>query len=141
MLIAHISDLHIFADKPESSLVRRDAERVARKIIRDAAQIRPALDAVMLTGDLVDGGSAEDYDLLLSVLDPIDVPLFVIPGNHDKRENLRSAYSDRLPFNDGRYLNYAVECGPLRVLGLDSVIEGRIEGGLPLKHWTGWSSS
>ena len=31
MLIAHISDFHVFAQKPETPLVRLDAERTARR--------------------------------------------------------------------------------------------------------------
>ena len=64
MLIAHISDFHVFADAPETSLVRADVADCTRKVVADIASFKPGIDAVMFTGDLTDGGSADDYALL-----------------------------------------------------------------------------
>lgn len=130
MLIAHISDFHVFADRPETKLVRPDAEAAARKVVDDIVRFRPALDAVMFTGDLTDGGSAKDYALLADILAPIGVPVVVVPGNHDRRAALRAAFSGRLPFENGRFLNYETRVGALRVLALDTLIEGHTEGAL-----------
>ena len=130
MLIAHLSDFHVFADAPETSLVRRDATDAVRKVVADVAGFSPKFDAVMITGDLVDCGTQQDYDLLKSILLPIDAPVFVVPGNHDHRERLRAAFADSVPFGEGRYLNYETTCGPIRVIGLDTQIEGRDEGSL-----------
>jgi 3',5'-cyclic AMP phosphodiesterase CpdA len=130
VLVAHISDFHIFSKAPETSLVRLDVAEAARRIVADITAFSPALDAVMFTGDLTDGGSPDDYALLDSILAPIGVPVFVVPGNHDKRPTLRTAFADRLPFAEGPFLNYATSVGDLRVIGLDTLIEGRIEGRL-----------
>jgi 3',5'-cyclic AMP phosphodiesterase CpdA len=130
MLIAHISDFHVFADRPETKMVRLDAEAAARKVVDDIARFQPRLDAVMFTGDLVDGGSARDYALLTDILSPIEVPVVMVPGNHDRRTALRTAFSGRLPFEDGRFLNYETHLGALRVLALDTLIEGHTEGAL-----------
>ena len=70
MLIAHLSDFHIFTGKPETSLVRADIIDVVRKIIADVVAFRPKIDAVMLTGDLADGGTDEDYATLRALLAP-----------------------------------------------------------------------
>jgi 3',5'-cyclic AMP phosphodiesterase CpdA len=130
MLIAHISDFHVFADRPETKMVRLDAEAAARKVVDDIARFQPALDAVMFTGDLVDGGSDRDYALLTDILAPIEVPVVMVPGNHDKRVALRTAFSGRLPFEGGHFLNYETQIGALRVLALDTLIEGYTEGAL-----------
>ncbi|MCP4384276.1 MAG: serine/threonine protein phosphatase [Hyphomicrobiales bacterium] len=130
MLIAHLSDFHVCVDAPETSLVRPDAVDRARKVVADVAGFSPKLDAVMVTGDLTDGGTVQDYELFASVIAPIDAPVFVVPGNHDRREGLRAAFADRLPFGDRRFLNYEATCGAIRVIGLDTQIEGRIDGGL-----------
>jgi Icc protein len=130
VLIAHISDFHVFSNKPETPLVRLDAERVARRVVADLAAFAPKLDAVALTGDLTDGGSAQDYALLQDILAPLSMPVLMVPGNHDKRRTLRTAFSDRLPFSDGAYLNYETRVGGLRVLALDTLIEGRGDGAL-----------
>jgi 3',5'-cyclic AMP phosphodiesterase CpdA len=130
MLIAHISDFHVFSRRPETKMVRLDAAAVARRVAEDIARFTPALDAVMFTGDLTDGGSAEDYALLADILAPVRVPVFMVPGNHDKRAALRTAFAGRLPFEDGRFLNYEARLGDLRILALDTLIEGRVEGAL-----------
>lgn len=137
MLLAHISDFHVFADKPETSLVRLDAADVARKIVADLAAFTPALDAVLFTGDLTDGGSAADYALLRDILSPLKMPVLVVPGNHDRREGLRAAFADDLPFGAGPTLDYEMQLGDIRVLALDTVKAGHVEGELtaPQLDW------
>ncbi len=130
MLIAHISDFHVFHDRAETPLVRPDATRAARRVVEDMAQFSPGFDAVAFTGDLTDGGSAEDYGLLRDVLSPLKVPVFAVPGNHDKRTTLRSTFGDSIPFEEGHFLNYEAHLGFLRILALDTLIEGRSEGAL-----------
>ncbi|MET0743090.1 MAG: phosphodiesterase [Microvirga sp.] len=130
MLIAHISDFHVFAQSPETSLVRADAAQAAARVVADLAAFRPALDAVMFTGDLTDGGSAADYALLRDLLAPLAVPVFVVPGNHDKRATLREAFAGSIPFADPDFLHYEVAFGALRILALDTLVEGRVEGRL-----------
>lgn len=117
--------------------MRPDAAEAARKVVADLVAFRPAVDAVMFTGDLVDGGSPQDYELLKSILAPIAVPLFVVPGNHDRRAGLRAAFADSLPFSEGPFLNYETTCGPLRIVALDTLVEGQIEGRLepPTLDW------
>lgn len=130
MLIAHVSDFHIFADAPETSLVRADVADAARKVVADIAAFNPGIDAVMFTGDLTDGGSADDYALLVDILSPIKVPVFVVPGNHDKRAGLRAAFADALPFRPGPFLNYDAEFAGIRILALDTLVDGKVEGAL-----------
>lgn len=130
MLIAHISDFHVFADAPETSLVRADAEAVARKVVADLVAFTPRIDAVCFTGDLTDGGSTADYALLKDILSPISVPVFVIPGNHDKRDTLRAAFGDSHPFTSSATLHYEAEVGGVRILALDTLIDGKVAGQL-----------
>jgi 3',5'-cyclic AMP phosphodiesterase CpdA len=130
MLIAHISDFHVFADAPETSLVRADIVDAARKVVADIAGLKPGIDAVMFTGDLTDGGSADDYALLSDILSPIKVPVFAVPGNHDKRPGLRAAFGGTLPFGPGPFLNYEAEFASLRILTLDTLVDGQVAGAL-----------
>lgn len=128
MLIAHISDFHVFADAPETSLVRADAADAARKVVADIAAHRPKFDAVIFTGDLADGGSEADYELLKNILAPLAMPVFVVPGNHDTRAGLRAAFEDSVPFGQGPRLNYQAHLGDLRILALDSLVDGKVHG-------------
>jgi Icc protein len=130
LLIAHISDFHVFSDKPETALVRRDAERVARAVVEDLAAFRPALDAIAFTGDLTDGGSPRDYALLKDILSPLGMPILMVPGNHDKRGAFQEAFRDRLPLSSAGFLNYEIMLGGVRFLALDTLVEGRVDGAL-----------
>lgn len=130
MLIAHISDFHIFAKAPETSIVRADAADAARKVVADIVAFTPKIEAIMFTGDLTDGGSADDYALLADILAPIDVPIFVVPGNHDKRDGLRTMFSEKLPFEPGPFLNYEVQFKDIRILALDTLLDGHVQGAL-----------
>lgn len=131
MLIAHLTDLHVFADAPESGNVRPDIADVARALIADVAQVAP--DAVLITGDLTDGGSAADYALLRDMLaplrmPPLAIPVLAIPGNHDRRDTMRTAFADLTPFAPGDHLNFATRLGDVQIIGLDTTIPGRVEG-------------
>lgn len=130
MLFAHISDFHVFAGKPESTLVRKDFRDVYPKIIEDINTFIPKIDAVMLTGDVTDGGTAEDYALLKEIMAPLSVPYFPIPGNHDRRKGFREAFEKDLPLEDKRYLHYEVIFKDTRILALDTMIEGKPAGSL-----------
>ncbi len=130
MLIAHISDFHVFADAPETALVRADAADAARKVVADIAAHQPPIDAVLFTGDLTDGGSSADYALLFDILKPLQMPIFIVPGNHDKRCRMRAAFGETIPFEPGPALNYAAQIGDLRILALDTLVNGEIHGAI-----------
>lgn len=130
MLIAQISDCHIvdpgvlFADRVDSaSGLRRAIETI------DALDMRP--DLVLATGDLVNDGTAAQYDHLGALLAELDIPLVPLPGNHDDRTELRRRYSDVLPAGaPDQPIDHVVEAGPLRVVCLDTSIPGRHDGQL-----------
>ncbi len=130
MLIAQITDPHIKA-KGKLAYKKVDTENNLRLCISHVQALAPRPDVVLLTGDLTDFGRTEEYDLLRKLLAPLDIPFYVIPGNHDTREGMRQAFADQdyLPI-DGDYLHYAIEDYPVRLIGLDTTIPGRPEGSL-----------
>lgn len=130
MLIAHISDFHIFSNEAETSIVRPDVAACVEKIVADIKAFSPKIEAVMLTGDVADGGSDEDYALVKSLLAPLDMPVYPIPGNHDDREGFRRAFAGEFAISPAGPVNYEARQGDLRILALDSLIEGRVEGEL-----------
>lgn len=122
MLICQISDLHI---KAEGGLLGKvvDTAAMFRTCIAHVGTLPQRPDAVLLTGDLVELGRPEEYALLRELLAPLDMPVHVIPGNHDDREVLRAAFADHgyLPA-DGPFLQYVLEAYPVRIVALDTVI-------------------
>jgi len=49
----------------------------------------PRPDAVIASGDLTDCGLDEEYAVLDEILSRLSMPVFVVPGNHNRRERLR----------------------------------------------------
>jgi 3',5'-cyclic AMP phosphodiesterase CpdA len=129
MLIAQITDTHI---RPEAQLLCRLVD-TAPFLVRCIARInalRPAPDVVLVTGDLVDGGLPEEYARLRALLRRLPCPAYVIPGNHDDRERLREAFRADEYLPAAGYLQYVVDDYPLRLIGLDSLLPGKVGGRL-----------
>jgi 3',5'-cyclic AMP phosphodiesterase CpdA len=102
-----------------------DADPDARLASTVAAvrELRTRPDAVLVSGDLADHGSAEEYARGKELLGSIGAPVHVLPGNHDDRAELRRAFG----LAD---LNRAEDLGPLRLVCLDSTIPGEDGGQL-----------
>lgn len=130
MLIAHLSDLHISAGPPETAAVRQDAPEMARLIVKDLLALRHRPDAVLITGDVADGGSEADYDLVRQILAPLSMPVFVVPGNHDRRPTMRAAFAGTIPYAASDTLHFEAQIGGARIIGLDSLVPGKVEGAL-----------
>ena len=126
MVIAQISDTHILARSSGEAVGEQRASNLARCIADINAQ-RP--DAVVHTGDIVQHGLPEEYAHVREILAPLEAPLYLIPGNRDRRETLRAAFGDHAYFpDDGDFLHYTVEDYPLRLVALDSIAAGERKG-------------
>jgi Icc protein len=84
----------------------------------------PRRDVVIALGDLTEHGRGEKYDVLREILTDLIPPVFVIPGNHDRREVLLKAFADEgyMPPPDAPFVNYAIDRFPLRLIGLDTTV-------------------
>lgn len=126
--ILQLSDTHIV---PEGALVsgRLDtSDSLARMVARITSirdQIGP-IDALLVSGDLSDDGSAESYARFKALIAPLDLPTYVIAGNHDARDPMRAAFSSDLPVNGP--LNWARRIGDIHLIGLDTLVEGQGSG-------------
>jgi 3',5'-cyclic-AMP phosphodiesterase len=130
MLLAQISDLHI--KEPGALAYRRvdTAARLARTVARLNA-LTPRPDAVIVTGDLVDRGHADEYRHLKALLAPLKIPCWLLIGNHDGREGLREVFPERAELHTGgEFVQYTADLGPLRVIALDSMSPGQSGGTL-----------
>jgi len=130
MIIAQISDLHIGRPGALAYGQFDTAQRLAR-CIDNLIQRRPAPDVVLATGDLVDGGSEEEYRRLRELLAPLSMPVYLIPGNHDDRDALRSAFADHAYLGlIGEPACYCVAGHPVRLIALDTTVAGETGGAL-----------
>lgn len=130
MLLAQITDSHIKAGRKLAyGLV--DTAACLEAVVAHLNRFQPTIDAVIFTGDLVDGGQPEEYAVLREILSSLTLPVFVIPGNHDERGNFLTAFADQ-PYLAGceSFAHYTVEDYPLRLLGLDTTLPGKPYGWL-----------
>lgn len=132
MLIAQLTDLHV---RPRGQPANRVAETnmFVERAFRAVAAFTPRPDVILLTGDLTECGLATEYSQLVQLMRRClpPVPVFVIPGNHDRREQMRESLA-HLPnvTADPVYVQYAVEDFPVRLVMLDTVVPGSGHGEL-----------
>lgn len=132
-LIAQISDPHLKAGGRLTYGVVDTLAALRRAVDHiNASQQRP--DIVVISGDLVDFGRADEYAVLRPELERLLMPFYLVPGNHDDRERLLTAFSDHayLPRSAAGPLDWVVEEHAVRLIGLDTTIPG--EHGGHLEH-------
>jgi 3',5'-cyclic-AMP phosphodiesterase len=122
-IVVQLSDPHIGAMWAEGDPVAGLAAAVA-----SIRQLRPAPDALLLTGDLADTRADSEYAHVLGALEGVDAPRYALPGNHDDRDALRGHFG--IAGDPGTPVQYAVHVGGLRILMLDSTRPGADAGEL-----------
>lgn len=136
-LLVQLSDPHI--THPGRLISGRvDTAAALRHAVDRVLRLRPRPVAVLISGDLVDAGHPAEYLQLRSLLMPLvdaGLPLALLPGNHDARAPLQEALYGLAGVHCGEpgaaAIQYALDLpGPLRLVVLDSLVEGRPEGGL-----------
>src|SRR5271166_1678561 len=108
MIIAQITDTHI---KRKGKLLHHmiNTAKRLRKAVERLNALDPRPDVVLATGDLVEDGKRKEYKLLRKILDHLEIPLYVIPGNHDRSEAFLDAFSDHAYLPRYGPLQYAIE--------------------------------
>lgn len=130
MLIAQLTDLHL---RPLGLPAYRVSETnmMTKRAFDMVAALQPRPDVVLITGDMTDCGLESEYQLLRSLLTRLPMPVFMIPGNHDRRDNLKRVFSDWPTIvSDPDFVQFVVDDFPVRLIGLDTVIAGESGGKL-----------
>ena len=122
-LIAVGTDLHIDPDARDEGAINpltRYNQEITRGLIWDAK--KEGADVLLLLGDLVNGGKKKQHEALCKLLKEAkkeELPVFVLPGNHDLTKIDRDdfvlfyedyGYGDALS-QDESSLSYSVRCG------------------------------
>ncbi len=128
MLIAQITDLHV-AESGAESLQFVDANAQLAAAIEFLNSMRRRPDVVVATGDLTDNGLVEEYRNLRELLDALEIPLYLIGGNHDEVGNLTEALDQHryLP-RDGEPQQYVIDEHDVRIVAVDTSRPGHHEG-------------
>jgi len=128
VVIAQFSDLHVMAAGRNHYGV--DAAAGLERCIAHLCALDMPPDLLVASGDLVDAGTTGEYARLRELLSRLKVPLCLMPGNHDRRAPLREAFTDHQYLGDRGPMHYYRDVRGLRIIALDSVIEGRDDGDL-----------
>jgi 3',5'-cyclic AMP phosphodiesterase CpdA len=126
LLIAQISDTHILVPESDhpAAQVRGDC---LRRTVADVNGQQP--DMVIFTGDTVQHGQPEEYAHLQELLAPLTVPVYLVPGNRDDKNELRAAFSEFAYLQDtGEFLHYVIDDYETRLIGIDSTLAGERKG-------------
>lgn len=133
--ILHISDTHLAADGVlVSGRLKTDVsfKKLLDRLV-GAQEQWGKIDAVIVTGDISDDGSEQSYSRFKALVASLNLPIVVIPGNHDKREQMRSAFSHDGYLPSSGMLNWYRRIGDVNVIGLDTLVEGHGHGELSLE--------
>jgi len=141
VVVAQISDLHI---KAPGSLAYGcvDTAKALERCVATLNALDPSPDVVVISGDLADTPTPEEYAHLARLLQPLKLPHAAVPGNHDSRELMRAAFPNApYAFASGP-LDQKIQVGNLDVgnldlLLLDSSVHGKPHGELggPTLQW------
>ena len=130
MLLCQISDPHVV---PAGKLAygRIDTPAMLDRCVRKVCAMPRMPDAVIVTGDLTDHGTADEYALLRELLAPLTMPVYLAVGNHDDRAELRRAFPQYIDLAGPEgFLQYVVEDFSVRLVVLDTVVWGEPGGEL-----------
>jgi len=127
--VAQISDLHI---KRPGALAydRVDTAKALERCVAALNEFTPAPDFVVMSGDLADTPTAEEYDHLKRLLAPLKLPFASIPGNHDSRAMMRAAFPASNYAQSAGPLDQRIEIAGIDLLLLDSSVPGKPDGQL-----------
>ncbi len=130
--LLQLSDLHVVAPGTLASGVLDTPAllRGAIDVLLARLDAIGPIDAVLVTGDVSDDGSAESYVTARAELDRLGLPILVVPGNHDRREGLRAAFRDLPEMPGAGPIDWVANLGDTRVVGLDTLVEGQGGGRL-----------
>lgn len=123
LVLIHLSDLHIGATRPGVDPLARFKATVAA-----VRRLPDQPDAIVVSGDLGDHGSPDEYAIVAMELADLGIPVHVVPGNHDDRMAMRGSFGR--PGNGAGPLYCVAEIGPSRLFLLDSTIPGEHHGDL-----------
>lgn len=111
---AHVSDTHI-----GNETAAEDLKRTVQDINAD-----PELQFVVISGDITEFGADEELKLAKSILNGLNKPWYIIPGNHDMNwsesggNSFKTIFgSETFAFKHNGFLFLGTNCGPNMRMG------------------------
>jgi 3',5'-cyclic-AMP phosphodiesterase len=128
MLIAHLSDTHVTVKNKKAYGIAPTSKNLAH-CVESINELTPVPDFVLITGDITYGGLWEECNHSSQILNKLQCPYYIVPGNHDNRSTLFSVFKKNgCPTEDKNFINYTVESEDIRLIALDTTIPGESGG-------------
>jgi 3',5'-cyclic-AMP phosphodiesterase len=125
--LLQLSDLHI-REPGKLAYGRIETAPYLKRAIDSILRLPQQPDAVIITGDLTDFGRAAEYHHLRDLLTPLPMPVYLMPGNHDDRAQMRLSFPDHNYLGKGSFIQYSVAVGALQLIAIDTVDAGASSG-------------
>ncbi len=126
--IIQFTDTHFFKNE-DGRLLGVDTGRSFNEVFRVARESRGTPDLYLFTGDLSQDETEESYRRLSTAVGASGAPCYVLPGNHDRRSELRQGLSDGpADFRFDRFIVF----DPWLIVLLDTLVVDEVGGHLPL---------
>jgi 3',5'-cyclic AMP phosphodiesterase CpdA len=127
--LVQLTDLHI-REPGRLAYGRIDTAPYLQRAVQSVLRLKQPPDAVVITGDLTDFGRAAEYAHLQRLLAPLPMPVYLMPGNHDDRDQLRASFPAHTYLGRDGFIQYTVRVGALRLIALDTCVPGQSHGAL-----------
>jgi len=111
------TDIHIDVDP------RADAPNAEERLItgiRHAITHQPNAERVIITGDLTHKGDIASYERLRELLTSLKMPVHLLPGNHDNRDNFLRIFPETVTDPNG-FVQDVIETPDTRLVLLDTL--------------------
>jgi Icc protein len=122
--ILHLTDLHLHAD-PEFCLLGTNCRQSLLDVLAHVQAGKQVPELILITGDLTHDETQRGYEQLKSILDPLQIPTYVLPGNHDIPQLIEQTLNSEWISNQQRILLDAWQ-----IIMLDTRVENSDGGAL-----------
>ena len=125
--LIQLSDLHLVPPGKLTSKVL-DTNSILEETINEILRKKDyfgKIECLVVTGDISDDGSIESYLSAHEKLIKLNVPVLVIPGNHDLRNPMREVFNEHVEFSThSSQFDWVFKYEETVIIGLDSSVEG-----------------
>tara|TARA_B000000475_G_scaffold250176_1_gene226314 strand:+ start:1801 stop:2634 length:834 start_codon:yes stop_codon:yes gene_type:complete len=125
--LIQLSDLHLVPPGKLTSKVL-DTNSILEETINEILRKKDyfgKIEGLVVTGDVSDDGSIESYLSAHEKLIKLNVPVLVIPGNHDLRNPMREVFNEHVEFSTkSSQFDWVFKYEETVIVGLDSLVEG-----------------
>jgi Icc protein len=118
--LVQITDTHV-VERGTLLYGQADTARHLAETVSEINAMRPLPDGVLITGDLVEHPGPTTYSHFRDLIEPLRMPVYLMPGNHDDPEIMWTYFRDTPMFPaKPPHFQYVIEDFPFRVVMLNS---------------------